>query len=169
MAAIALLGAAPAPQSRAEEPFSLATTPGKLPKDIVPHAYVIHVSPDPVTPARCSGNETVEIEVVQPTAKIVLNAADLEVTSAGLQALEPGASAAPLQPQADAGDQTVAFALPKELARGKYRLSLAFHYRLHDLSQGLYLEHYDAPGGQEDPPGHADGTDRRPAHVPMLG
>jgi aminopeptidase N len=149
LAALAILGAGPAPRGRAEEPFSLATTPGKLPKDIVPHAYVIHVSPNPET-RECTGNETIDIEVVQPTAKIVLNAYDLDVTGANLQSLEAGAPAAtPLQPQPDAGEQIVAFALPKELARGKYRLALAFHYRLHDLSQGLYLEHYDAPGGKK--------------------
>jgi hypothetical protein len=31
---------------RAEEKFSMATTPGKLPKDIIPRAYFIHLEPD---------------------------------------------------------------------------------------------------------------------------
>ena len=136
------------PAAHAEEPFALATTPGKLPKDIVPHAYVIHVSPDPATRA-CTGNETIDIEVLRPTAKIVLNAADLEITTASLQGLEAGAAATPLTPQPDAGEQIVTFPLPKELPAGKYRLALAFHYTLHDLPQGLYLEHYNAPSGQK--------------------
>jgi aminopeptidase N len=148
IATFAFLVGGPAQTARAEEPFSLATTPGKLPKDIIPHAYVIRLSPDPET-RECTGTETIDIEVVEPTAKIVLNAFDLDVTSASLQGPEPAAAATPLQPQADAGEQIVTLALPKELARGKYRLALAFHYRLHDLAQGLYLEHYYAPGGKK--------------------
>ncbi len=143
-----LFGGWPLPALRAEQPFSLATTPGKLPKDIVPHTYVIHVSPDPATRA-CTGSETIDIEVLNPTSKIVLNAADLEITSANLGNLEACTSAFPLTPQPDAGEQTVTFPLPKELAAGKYRLALEFHYTLHDLPQGLYLEHYNAPSGQK--------------------
>jgi aminopeptidase N len=146
LAAAVISGAAPG--IRAEEPFSLATTPGKLPKDIVPRAYVVHVSPDPISRA-CSGSETIDLEVLQPASRIVLNAADLEITSASIQAADSGAAVSPLQPQPDAAEQTVTFALPKELPAGKYRLALAFNYHLHDLPQGLYLEHYDAPSGKK--------------------
>jgi hypothetical protein len=31
---------------RAEEKFSMATTPGKLPKDVIPRAYFIHLEPN---------------------------------------------------------------------------------------------------------------------------
>ncbi len=134
--------------ARAEEPFSLATTPGKLPKNIVPRAYAVHVSPDPAA-RTCTGTETIDVEVMQPAEQIVLNAADLEITSASVQAAEADAKATPLQPVPNSAEQTVTFTPPEALPPGKYQLALAFHYQLHDLSQGFYLEHYDAPSGKK--------------------
>jgi aminopeptidase N len=148
LAAAGLLGAFLSPEGRADVPFSLATTPGKLPKNVVPRAYAIHVAPDPAT-RNCDGSENIDLEVLQPASSLVLNAAGLEITSASIQSLEPGAAISPLAPQMDAAAQTVSFALPNVFPPGKYRLALTFHYQLHDLAQGLYLEHYDAPSDKK--------------------
>ena len=73
-AAVALALAACAAQ--AEAPFSFAATPGKLPKDVIPLLYDAHLVPD-IAGDSFSGSQTVEIEVLRPTSRIVLNAANL--------------------------------------------------------------------------------------------
>ena len=72
-----------APLVRAETPFRFESTPGKLPKDIVPVQYNLHLSPD-IEKRTFTGTETVDIEVRQATNRCVLNAANLEVQTANL-------------------------------------------------------------------------------------
>ena len=74
------LGAATA---QAEAPFSFAATPGKLPKDVVPLQYTAHIKPD-VAANTFSGTQTVEIDVLNPTSTIMLNADNLQIDSAPL-------------------------------------------------------------------------------------
>ncbi len=62
--------------ARAEAPFSFADTPGKLPKDVIPLLYDAHLVPD-VKADTFRGQQRVEIEVLRPTSRIVLNAANL--------------------------------------------------------------------------------------------
>jgi aminopeptidase N len=57
----------------AEQVFSFDTTPGKLPKNVVPISYAIELKPD-MAGLTLSGVENVEIEVREATARIVLNA-----------------------------------------------------------------------------------------------
>jgi aminopeptidase N len=70
--------------SRAGETFSFAKTPGRLPKDIIPSAYRIHLEPSLET-ATAAGRETIDLQVVAPTRQIVLNSAELMITSATLR------------------------------------------------------------------------------------
>ena len=53
--------------------FSFASTPGELPKTVVPRHYNLTLRPDLKT-LTTSGSLTVEIEVLQPVNRIVLNA-----------------------------------------------------------------------------------------------
>ncbi len=132
-------------QVRCEEPFTLASTPGKLPKDVIPRAYAVRVEPNLETRA-CKGSEIIDIEAVRPVRKIVLNALDLTISGA---VLSGGKAPMPLTAAMDAGEQTVTLALPEELPAGKYQLAMNFAYTLHDLSQGLYIEHYDTASGKK--------------------
>ncbi|MBV9659059.1 MAG: M1 family metallopeptidase [Verrucomicrobia bacterium] len=134
--------------ARAEEKFSFATTPGKLPKDVVPRAYAIRVAPD-LEKLTCEGSETIDLEVLRPTRRLVLNAANMEVTLASLAGVPGRAKPLELPPELNAKAETLSFALPQELPAGKYQLALSFRYKLGQQAQGLYYERYDTPSGQK--------------------
>src|SRR5579864_4714459 len=69
LAAIAALLLSMAAGAQAEQAFSFDTTPGKLPKTVVPVNYAIELRPDLATLA-LPGVETVDIEVREPTAQV---------------------------------------------------------------------------------------------------
>ena len=123
--------------ARAEEPFAFASTPGKLPKSIVPVRYAIYIEPD-IAKAALRGSETIEIEVREAVRAIVLNSLNLEIDKATLSAGKPIA----LTPVLDRENQTLTFALAEELPAGKYTLSLEYHGKLSEQTEGLYLTRY---------------------------
>ncbi len=102
----------------AEGPFSFESTPGQLPKNVVPRHYQVHIQPD-LEKFTTRGSVTIDIEVLKPVREIVLNALELEITKATLI----GHRKIPLKPALDLGRQTVTFKLPREIARGQYRLA----------------------------------------------
>ena len=102
--ALLLIGIA-ATASHAEDKFNFLTTPGKLPKDIVPRSYLIHLEPNPETLVT-DGFESIEIEVLKPTGRIVLNALATEIGAANIQI---GDHKQELTPQFNADQQTVSF------------------------------------------------------------
>jgi aminopeptidase N len=65
----------------AEKPFEFASTPGKLPKQVVPDEYVIRITPD-MAKLTFAGSETVKLKVLEPVRRLVLNALELKITSA---------------------------------------------------------------------------------------
>src|SRR4051812_7400344 len=56
---------------RAEAPFSWETTPGRLPKNIVPLRYTVRIEPE-IEKARFHGSESITLDVRQPVRQIVL-------------------------------------------------------------------------------------------------
>ena len=128
----------------AEEPFSFETTPGQLPKDIVPRAYAIRIEPR-IPEASLVGSETIEIEVRKPVRAIVMNSLGLKISRAVLHTDRE----TPLTPQLDDKKQTLTFALDAELAPGRYRLELAFEGKLTEQPEGLFLTRYTVPGGEK--------------------
>ncbi|HEY0061538.1 MAG TPA: M1 family aminopeptidase [Telluria sp.] len=127
--------------AQAEAPFSLATTPGKLPKDVVPIQYAAHLRPD-LQARTFYGSETVEIEVLSATANIVLNAADLQIDSARLAGKDMAVRK--LTPLPDAQAQTVTFPLGQPLAPGRYQLTLKFHGTINREARGLFHLEYQS-------------------------
>jgi aminopeptidase N len=133
--AVAAIGA------HAEAPYSFDKTPGKLPKDVIPVEYLAHLAPD-IAANTFSGTETVEIEVLKPTATIMLNAAALEIDGASLSG--KGIEQLKLTPVLDEKQETLRFALPQELAPGRYRLELAFRGKINREGRGLFYVNYQA-------------------------
>src|SRR3954463_8747802 len=86
------------PVSAAELPFKFDSTPGKLPKDIVPRHYSLYLRPD-LEKLITSGKVEIQIEVLKPAKQIMLNALDLEITSASITLDKRKIS---LQPKANA-------------------------------------------------------------------
>ncbi|MGO9450654.1 MAG: hypothetical protein ACLQDV_06345 [Candidatus Binataceae bacterium] len=64
--------------ARAEDPYLFATAPGKLPKTVVPTHYTVSLQPDLNTLAM-PGVEVVDINVLRPTSRLVLNALNMAI------------------------------------------------------------------------------------------
>ncbi len=143
---ILVLGVA-APLAHAEAPFGFANTPGQLPKDVVPIEYALHVVPN-IAGRAFQGSQTIRIEVLRPTSKIVMNALNIEIDSAALDGR--GLSRMKLHaPQIDKDRQTLTFALGKPLAPGRYTLAMAWRGLINSAPEGLYVDKYPSPSGDK--------------------
>ena len=118
------------------------STTGKLPNDIVPRNYTIHVEPD-YSSLRTAGAEDIEIEVLKPTNRIVLNAINTTISDASLSG---AGDLELLSAQFDPVQETVSFLTREQLATGTYHLSFRFESRIE--RPGLFLQHYQSAGQQ---------------------
>src|SRR5712691_205102 len=124
----------------AEAPFNFSTTPGKLPKDVVPTSYDIQLKPN-IEKRTFTGSETVALDVRQPTKTIVLNVNAVAISAAKLLGLNgQGEQAAGVA--IDAKQQVATLSFPKEVAPGAYRLSLDFSGTINQSGQGLFYATY---------------------------
>src|SRR5262245_6527335 len=119
-----------ATQAFAEPTFSFDSTPGKLPKSVVPHHYAIELVPD-LTQLTVAGNEIVDVELREPTARLTLNAANMAIAEA---VVDNGAQQAEIA--LDAGAETATLAFPKPLAVGLHRLRLTFTSHINSFPPG---------------------------------
>src|SRR5690348_12094403 len=104
-----------------ESKYSFDSTPGRLPKDVVPTRYKIDLKPD-LTTLRVQGSETIDIKVIKPTSQVVLNAVDIKLDSASLKG-EAGQNAAIT---AGPKPEMVTLAFPHPLSAGEHALIIAF-------------------------------------------
>jgi aminopeptidase N len=123
---------------RAEERFSIATTPGKLPKDVVPHVYVVRLEPD-TDNLVTAGSELIEFEVLKATDRIVINSVDTEISRATLNGSHGSEE---LLPKFDSKAQTVTFETKTLLQPGFYQLSLAFQSKISEQPHGLFIQYF---------------------------
>ncbi|MEP6821786.1 MAG: M1 family metallopeptidase [Chthoniobacterales bacterium] len=129
----------------AEEPFDFASTPGKLPKQVIPQEYAVRITPD-FRNFTFIGSETIKLEVHKPVRELVLNALELEIASASLDDKAIPKSAIKLDPK----EETLTIALPTELPAGTHTLSLVFSGKINQQGQGLYRAPYqDADGAKK--------------------
>ncbi len=127
--------------AHAEAPFSFATTPGKLPKDIIPIQYAAHLVPNLATNTFL-GSESIEIDVLKSTSTIMLNVANIEIDAASLSG--KGIGQLKLTPQVSKEQETLTFKLATPLAPGRYQLALKFHGAINREARGLFQLKYKA-------------------------
>ena len=119
----------------------------RLPEQVVPKHYAIELAPDLDT-ATFSGSVTIDIDIVEATDTIVCNAAELEITEAGLDseavsvqlnwALDPDTERLTLTPR----DR------PGGFDRGPARLRIEFKGILNDQLRGFYRSTYTDESGR---------------------
>ena len=133
-ALLAMLAMLMLPQAAdsAANAYSFAATPGRLPKTVVPVHYVIALEPD-LDALTLAGAETVEIDVVVPTARLVLNAIDMSLTAVSLDDIPADSIAL------DAAAQTATLVWPRPFAVGRHRLRVDFAARINQFGRGLFL------------------------------
>jgi aminopeptidase N len=126
---------------KAEKPFDFATTPGKLPKQVVPEEYAIRIEPD-LAKFSFAGSERVTLNVREPVRRLVLNALEIKITDASLDGKTIPAAQIKLDPK----EQTATLALASELPAGPHSLELNFTGKINQQGQGLYYAPYQEQG-----------------------
>ena len=124
----------------AEAPFSFDTAPGRLPKNVVPIDYDIHVTPD-VQGMKFKGTESVSLEFRAATATIQFNILDETLTDVRLDG-QPVKTV-----QADNDKQLAIVTLTQPAAVGKHTLSLSYSGPIQQRPQGLFLQPYSKADG----------------------
>lgn len=125
----------------AEPVFSFDATPGKLPKNVVPVHYAIELKPD-MTSLTSSGVEIVDIEVREPTARIVLNA-----VGTTFDAVTIDGDAQRAEVTQDATAETATFTFPQPVAAGRHRLRIGFTSRINKFDRGYFFIDYPTDNG----------------------
>ncbi len=115
--------------------MSSPENPHRLPRSVVPRRYDLTLEPD-LDAATFAGHEAVTVEVVEPTAEIVINAVDLEIDEATLTTAGGEPLAATVTLDAEAERATLAFG--SELPLGEATLALRFRGVLNDKLVGFY-------------------------------
>src|SRR6202162_6061077 len=130
----------------AEETFLFDSTPGTLPKDIVPRHYAIEVRPD-IGAMKTRGTETITVEVRRETKQIVLNAIGTKIERTSLKSASGEEQL--LTARNDEEAQTITFPISNKLSPGTYELSLEFTSSIEQAAQGLHVQHYKVDGDEK--------------------
>jgi puromycin-sensitive aminopeptidase len=115
-----------------------------LPAEVRPVTYRITLSPN-LTAFTFAGEETIDIEVSQPTSQIVLNAAELEIQEAHV--LRDGQRIPAQAIAIDAEEETATLTFASPLPTGTMQLSMRFSGILNDKLRGFYRSEYTLPDG----------------------
>jgi puromycin-sensitive aminopeptidase len=115
-----------------------------LPAEVRPLHYRVTLAPD-LTAFTFAGEETIDLEVNQPTSQVVLNAAELEIQEAYV--LQDGQRLAAQAIAPDDKEETAALTFARPLPTGTLQLFLRFTGTLNDKLRGFYRSEYTLPDG----------------------
>ncbi len=125
----------------------MAGDPYRLPRTVVPVRYELHLEPD-LDGCTFAGHERVEVEVREPVAEVVLNAAELDIASARLVDAAGGQVLA-ASVSVDAATERATLALDGTAEPGTWFLEADFAGVLNDKLAGFYRSVFtDAEGRQ---------------------
>ncbi len=158
--ALALATGLVAPAAAAR--FDFETTPGRLPKDVVPTLYRIALEVDPAA-EHFSGQARIEIDVRRPVTSMTVNAQRLTARSVRLQGAggERGLDVAD-DPGRSQWRLTWDGGAP--LAPGRYLLLIDYQGQVERTGQGLFRVDYTAEGK----PARMLATQLQPTHARRL-
>src|SRR5258707_5337176 len=123
----------------AEPGYSFDTTPGKLPKAVIPLHYAIELTPD-LASLQLEGVEAVDIEVREPAARLTLNAVNITL---GAATVDDDAQRADVA--LDAATETATLTFPKALTAGPPRRRPGFPARIKPFCPGPFFVRLPAP------------------------
>ena len=119
--------------------------PYRLPRTVVPSRYDLTLRPD-LDGAAFTGSVRIEVAVEEPTATVVLNAADLGIDEAVVVAGDARHAA---RPELDESTERLHLHLDEPLAAGDAAVELAFTGVLNDQLKGFYRSTFTDDGGHE--------------------
>jgi aminopeptidase N len=129
------------PSMTTEKPFDFGSTPGKLPKHVVPSQCDVRIVPN-IDKLTFTGSETVNLEVRAPVRELVLNVAEIEIASASIDDKPVPQNAVKIDNQ----NELLTIGLPAELAPGPHTLALGFSGKINQQGRGLYYMPYQEQG-----------------------
>jgi aminopeptidase N len=129
--------------ARADDAFSFENTPGKLPKTVVPVHYALDLQSD-LEKLTVAGSAVIDVEVREPTDRIVLNAVSMTFAAATLDGAGP---ASDISVDKDAQTVTLTFARP--IAAGRHTLRIAYSAQINKFGRGVYLIDYRTDEGRK--------------------
>ena len=118
-----------------------------LPADVRPVEYRLTLEPD-LSAFTFKGTETVAIEVLSPTSRLVLNCIEIVVQSCRVTR-DDGIDLAASDIEYDASEETVTFTFGSELEPGPADLHLEFTGELNDKLRGFYRSQYKGVDSEE--------------------
>jgi aminopeptidase N len=127
----------------AEPVYSFESTPGRLPKMVVPTHYAIELEPNLET-LTLAGSEVVDLEVRAPTAQLVLNAVGMTLTAATLDGEAQSADIV-----LDAATETATLTFSGPLAQGAHKLRIGFNAQINKFGRGLFFVDYPTDKGMK--------------------
>ncbi|HET7656078.1 MAG TPA: M1 family metallopeptidase, partial [Luteimonas sp.] len=141
------LAAAQAPgESGPNSPPEVEATT-QLPRNVRPTHYDVSVVPH-ADSLSFDGRTSIDLDVLDPTDRIVLNALGMTFHSAVLTP-EEGGTAIAAKTSVDADAQTATFEFPAPMRIGSYRLVLDYSGRIGTQANGLFAIDYDTPDGRK--------------------
>ncbi len=123
------------------------TNPYRLPRTVLPRRYELRLAPD-LDAATFAGTVAVTVDVVEPTAEVVLNAIELEVDDAWVEA---GGARHDATVALDEELERATLTLPEgtTLEPGEATVHLAFRGILNDKLRGFYRSTFTDDDGAE--------------------
>ncbi len=102
--------------------------------DLQPHLEALTVT----------GSAVIDIEVREPTDRLVLNAVDMTFSSASLDGVAPARSIT-----VDKDAQTVTLTFPHPIEAGRYKLRIAYSGQINKFGRGIYSIDYRTDDGRK--------------------
>jgi aminopeptidase N len=124
--------------------------PTQLPPNVRPLQYTINATPDAAN-LRFTGRVDIDIQILAESNMITLNAADLEFVNVSLGGGDGSAPLAlrPRDIDVDEERQTASFEFDREIAPGRYRLTIDYKGKIYTQAAGLFALDYEGAGGKK--------------------
>ncbi len=146
LASAALAVAIPSAAQAVQQQDSVdASLPTQLPRAAIPHHYAITITPheDALT---FDGTAAIDLELIEPTTTLVLNAVDLTFAKVTLNGRDAPVTA---KVSTDEQAQTATFAFGSTIAPGRYRLNIDYSGKINTQANGLFALDYKNPAGAQ--------------------
>lgn len=118
-----------------------ALAAAQLPRTVVPVTYDIEVTPD-AAKLTFTGTESVTVDVKEPTATIVLNAADMTIARATLDGK-------PVKATLDNAAQQLTLTLPAPVKAGQHVITFAWTGKINQSAAGFFAIDYTNNDGSK--------------------
>ncbi|KAM9983730.1 hypothetical protein ACTFIY_000447 [Dictyostelium cf. discoideum] len=118
-----------------------------LPENVVPIKYDLHLKPN-LKEFTFKGEETITVQVKQPTKTITIHSIEIEIQSASIKSSSSSSSSSQSSKSITfyEPEEVVIFEFENELPVGEYCLSLVFTGLLNDKLKGFYRSKYTVKG-----------------------